>query len=454
LKFTPLEQQLGIQPYLVGLNEAEINAEDSEIVIPPDANPIQSTNANLTFQNASEMEEMTTTMMAPISNATANVNQEVNTEDPEITMVDISTDDQTLQDDVHDNPPNSNLNANSITQVETAKPNPALTPNERSTPKPPQEASESSNIQGSRNENWMDLAFGFFALLTDSVVAYPFRTFRWRLQVIPAKFPEKSMITFFRNNLLKRGLSGLWQGFWIRNFSETLCLYFTRRMIRIFPPPIEKNIPYHLHSVCINGLCFLGAFPFYRTSFLLALQCNYAPTQVRFKGVIDCLIDFGSFFNTIPNLEISNNRLPFYVIAPPTICHHLIRNIVFSFVINGFAKLHRGKKKRKHPTTLDELFPKFLTSATAMMITRVLLFPLEKISNQLIVQGTGVMEPAAETFYRGFWDCATNIFKEGGIIGLYYGAQFLAYQLGMSMLILQSLKSLQRFIKSGIESSQ
>jgi len=297
---------------------------------------------------------------------------------------------------------------------------------------------------------------GTASLVLDSLTTYPLRLVRWRHQIIP------SHLDIPTSQLFAQVLDGprpqaLWQGFWTRLVSEILCSFTEKQFLLLLPPP-RSSLPLLLtYQLSLSAVSFLWNFPLHRASVLLGVQFDIFPTRRYFRGRIHCVLDYLTYFwpgiTAVP--PPLPNRLSLDVVATPSVAHYALRSLLFGLVGDFVFRRLARRSRRLAPAHQDggaesseTVHARLLASFAGVVVSQFILFPLEMVSARLLVQGTGVLHPSAETDYTGFWDCVTKVAATEGYSAFYSGVGAMLTRFIISGIILEGIQVLQTAISA------
>ena len=140
-------------------------------------------------------------------------------------------------------------------------------------------------------------------------------------------------------------------------------------------------------------------------------------------------------------------RIPFLVLATPTILHGLLSSAVSHLILRGVRRIFRTpatpheSKQLPFSSAVGALWMDYLS----LFLTDVLLYPLETVVVRLHCQGmpalvdniqNGLEGSFVSSYYGGVVDCVTGIWDSEGPLGFFKGFSSLLIRYSIHGLIL------------------
>lgn len=307
------------------------------------------------------------------------------------------------------------------------------------------EKSSKSIDSGSYNDNFIAGAFaGFIARL----ITAPFDFMKIRIQL---QSPEKStsLLHTFRTVVKEEGFFALWGGniaatyLWISYAMVQFSMYsFMKKTLEemVFPPtemslskPHKQNIEStdkttknsHSSSKKAVILFMSGAiagiaatittYPFdvMRTQFVLQNKVKTFPTQISFIRHTYATKGFHGFYPGIAPAVVG--------ITPYMGLNFALYESIKTIASGPLQKL----RSHDNPifSSIGNILGNSLCGGAAGALSKIAMYPLDTIKKRLQAQGLNSMTPGMSKLpqYKGMVHCATTIWKQEGIKGLYRG---------------------------------
>ncbi|RDD46266.1 Solute carrier family 25 member 46 [Trichoplax sp. H2] len=329
-------------------------------------------------------------------------------------------------------------------------------------------------FQEKKNQLTLGIAVRLISRCIDETISHPLIVLRRQCQVNHRStgycLTPFSVLPTLMGIQRHQGFATLWKGFGSTFIVRGLVISTETLITETVPLSIKPNqglMKFPTHTI-LKSLSFMIVTPFYATSLLETLKCNFGNGNSNVMN-LNCLV---SGFNRIigRNLPRTTRLLPLWKLAIPTVGYHILHYTLTSLIELITIRIYRDSKKSEsfessqpeddedtdQPHTMTEtFFPELAAHFFGNMVSDIVLYPLETIMHRLLMQGTrtiidntdaGVGVVPLDTSYDGVLDCYTSMINEEGTCSLYKGIGAVTVQYICSYAILRSTKYIfQRF---------